>query len=325
MASAVYLFLHGKECINGIMVDVLCIGHAAYDINLPLDAYPVENSKIQVDAFFEEGGGPAANAAYLLSLWGVKCAFAGLVGNDEYGRRIIDDFKAVNTDISMMKTCDKCPTPLSVILVNRNNGSRTIINRKVGGYYLDVSGDLLKELNPKLMLFDGHEPFASLKAIEVFPCAKTILDAGSLRSGTEMLYQKVDYLVASERFALAVSGLPALDDEETMQKCIERLYRENNRHVVVTLGERGLIYAEKGRFNRLPAYKAKAVDTTAAGDIFHGAFAYGILMGMSFHETLKLASMAAAMSVEVSGGRRSIPSLERVRQALLNQNGQTVG
>jgi len=66
-------------------VDLLCIGHAAYDINLCLAEFPRENSKAEIHYLIESGGGPAANAAYLASSWGVRSAFAGLVADDLYG------------------------------------------------------------------------------------------------------------------------------------------------------------------------------------------------------------------------------------------------
>jgi sulfofructose kinase len=300
------------------MIDILCIGHATYDINIPLESYPVENIKIEINSLLEEGGGPAANAACLLSKWGVACAFAGVVGNDVYGNRIVEEFKSIQTDIAFLNVRDDYVTPLSFILVNGLTGSRTIINRKIHGIYAHLDDTALKEINPKVLLFDGHEPDASLKAMEVFPEARTILDAGSLRKGTEVLASRVDYLVSSERFALSVTGLPDLDSEDLRRRCVERLRRLNDKHVIVTLGEKGLIYEEQGNFRYLPAYPAKPVDTTGAGDVFHGAFAYGIFMNMKLLEVLKLSSMAAAMSVEVSGARRSIPGLQQVLEALEN-------
>src|SRR5580698_6735060 len=108
-------------------IDVLCIGHAAYDVSMFVDEFPLENSKRETHTLLEAGGGPAANAAYLLSLWGSSCAFAGLVGDDDYGRRIRKEFEAAGTDVSLLELRSGYQTPLSFILVNRQNGSRTIV------------------------------------------------------------------------------------------------------------------------------------------------------------------------------------------------------
>jgi sugar/nucleoside kinase (ribokinase family) len=90
----------------------------------------------------------------------------------------------------------------------------------------------------------------------------------------------------------------------------------NRREVVVTLGERGVLYLEKGEVRHLPAFPVRAVDTTGAGDIFHGAFAYGVLQGWALAEVVRFAAMTAALSVTRPGARASIPELAEVRAAL---------
>ena len=299
-------------------VEVLAIGHSAYDYSVFVDGFPRENSKLEIRTMAEGGGGPAANAAYLLSRWGVDCSFAGLLGDDFYGERIRREFESVGTDLALAETCSEYATPLSIIMVNTRNGSRTIVNRKAGSNALRLNPSQLIGLSPEVLLFDGHELEASLIALESFPDAVSILDAGSLRSGIRELAGKVSDLVASERFALQASGLPDLASENNQQECLRRLQAmaRPRASVVVTLGERGLIYDAEGTCRRLPAYPAKAVDTTGAGDVFHGAFAYGMLRKVPLDETLKLASMAAALSVRERGGRQSIPSLDAVRKAL---------
>lgn len=298
------------------MVDVLCIGHSAYDVILPLEKYPRENQKYTTNLKVESGGGPAANAAYLLSKWGVSTAYIGLLGDDVYGKKIIDEFVRVGTDISLVRVEENYCTPYSVILVNTSNGSRTIINCSKAYHDLNVSSYELKELNPKVILFDGHELKTSLKAFEIFPDSITVLDAGSVREGTIDLAKKVDYLIASERFALTYCEMNSIDNEIDYGKCIDKLKILSKGQVVVTLGERGLIYEENGEVKKLSAYKVEAVDTTGAGDIFHGAFAYGLIKDFPLLENLKISSLASAISVETLGARKSIPDIKDVFKRL---------
>lgn len=298
------------------MIDVLCIGHACVDMNVLVPFFPRENGKQEISRMNESGGGPAANAAYLLSSWGVPTAFAGLVGDDDRGRRVAEEFGQVGTDVSLLERRSHYATPFSIVMVNEQNGSRTIINRKQEMSFL--SADLIAQtsLSPRVILFDGHEPEASLKAIERFPDAHTVLDAGSLREGTRLLAGRVDYLVSSERFALAATGLTDLRDEAAQDECLAGLQKIAPGHIVVTMGERGLIYADHGRTGRMPAYRVPVIDTTGAGDIFHGAFVYGLLSGQPLVDILKLASAAAALSVSREGGRPSIPELDDVTKFL---------
>jgi sugar/nucleoside kinase (ribokinase family) len=299
------------------MPEILCIGLAVYDISLPLPSYPMENSKMEIQTSHEAGGGPAANAAYLLSTWGVDTAFGGIIGDDIYGRLIMEEFKAVGTDLSLLEVHSSgFQTPIAVILVNRETGSRTIIHRREKTLVYRPDFKLPGKSSPRVLLFDGHEPDASLAAIKMFPEARTILDAGSLRPGTEALAGKVDYLVASERFALSKTGLSDLKSQANRRKCLQCLAELNQGHVTITLGEAGLIHNEDGDCHHLPAYKAETIDTTGAGDIFHGAFAYGVLKDYSLYETLQMASMAASLSVSATGGRQSIPALSLVREKL---------
>lgn len=298
--------------------EVLCVGHAAYDLSVFVSKYPVENSKYETQDLRESGGGPAANAAFLLAKWGMPVAFAGLVGDDDVGQRVRAELARGGVDISLLELRPGHATPFSVILVNRQNGSRTIINRKLPGQFLQLTPEQLAPFSPKVLLFDGHELDASLAALRAFPDAISILDAGSWRDGTARLAGRVHYLAASERFARQTTGLPDLGDEDAQRACVEDLRNKYGAKVVVTLGERGLVADAGEGFQYLPAFPAKTIDTTAAGDIFHGAFAYAIARGLPFSEGLRLSAKAAALSVETPGGRSSIPTLERVQAEIYN-------
>ncbi len=163
------------------------------------------------------------------------------------------------------------------------------------------------------MLFDGHELPASLSALHAFPKAVSILDAGSWREGTAQLAGKVDYLAASQRFAVDATGITDLDTEVHRRQCILQLRKTYDTTVIVTLGEQGVIADDGNGYVHLQAYPAKAVDTTAAGDIFHGAFAYALIQAMPFRACLRFASLAAGLSVRTAGGRCSIPDLAVVK------------
>lgn len=297
-------------------IDVLCVGHAAFDLCVYVDSFPGENSKCETDQLLESGGGPAANAACLLSRWRNHCAFAGLVGDDDEGRRVLEELEAAGTDLSLVEKRHGHATPFSIILVNKQTGSRTVINRKIHGATLNIDKTALARVSPRVLLFDGHELPASMMVANAFPEAISILDAGSMREGTMKLASQVDYLAASERFAVQSCGRIDLQKEAGRRECVARLREQFSTTVIVTLGERGLVADDGTGFICIPAYPAKTVDTTAAGDIFHGAFTHAILHNMPFEEALRFASMTASLSVRVAGGRQSIPPLETVKEAL---------
>ena len=303
------------------MTGTLCVGHACYDVLFSMDGFPVENAKYAVAETRESSGGPACNAASLLGLWGLRCVFAGLVGRDHYGERVAAELAAAGVDTAMLELRDGHPTPLSFIIVNRSGGSRTIINRKSPETLPWIPPEAFRDTwtgeSPGILLFDGHEPEASLAALETFPDALSVLDAGSLRRGTEILSRRVDYCIASERFARDLLG-GRTAASGTAEAALEEMGRRGARFAAITLGERGCIYRNflSGACpGRIPALPVRAVDTTAAGDIFHGAFVFALMESLDFVRGLVFASAAAGLSVEKPGGRESIPGLAETRLA----------
>lgn len=297
-----------------LIMDILCLGHATWDRILTVAEMPAEDSKAEATSLSESGGGPAANAAYLLARWGVAAGFAGVVGDDATGRLIEREFRDAGVDVNTLELRPGHTTPTSTVIVSTRRGTRTIVTHKAATGPLVLSRH--PDTSPPVLLFDGHEADASRQALERYPDAVSILDAGSLRDGTRALAERVDHLVASERFAAQVLGWRSLATREDLEEALAHLYRLNGKTVVITLGIRGLVHGTDRECHHVPAFSATTIDSTAAGDIFHGAYAYAVLHQLPERERLELSSMAAALSVERPGGRASIPSLEEVREAL---------
>jgi len=284
-----------------------------------LDNFPPEDRKIFVHDTDESGGGPAANAAYLLSTWGIKTAFAGCLGDDREAQALLDEFDRVGTDISLVKKNKDFRTPFSSIIVNRAKGTRTILTRHMDPPAYSPDLDLLYRGNaapPKIILADGHQLMATLEAKDRFRDSLLVLDAGSLRDATRTLLLKSDYAVCSEVFGAAFIDQTSLDTMDKARKATLAIQTQCKGQVAITLGKRGVIFVENNKMRSLPAFPVNAVDTTAAGDIFHGAFVFALHEKMSFYDALIFASAAAAISVTRPGGRASIPNLAEVREFL---------
>jgi sugar/nucleoside kinase (ribokinase family) len=295
-------------------VDVLCVGHACWDLSFIVDEFPAENSKIQTDLLLESGGGPAANAAWLLASWGVSTALAAVIGDDDYARRAAAELKQAGVDCRLLERRDGHVTPVSAIFSNRLNGSRTICNRKRATAPLALNHEAVAAIQPRFLLFDGHELNASLEAMKMFPSATTVLDAGSLREGTDVLSRRVDHLVCSERFASQMTG--ERDVAGRWQACLKQLRALNGKVAAVTLGSHGVAFDDGAELALLPALPVKPVDTNAAGDVFHGAFVYALQKQMDVRAAFRLANAAAGLSVQKMGGRPSFPTFELVNKEL---------
>lgn len=298
------------------MNKILCVGHSACDITYVVNEYPIENRKYKVEKTKIMGGGPTGNASYLLGKYGVSPSYITTLGKDLYGNLIEKEFQNVGVDLKNSIIDESYTTPCSMIIVNSSNGSRTILNHRNNN---EVSNDykIKYREKPKIILFDGHEIKLARKVLKEFPEAITVLDGGSYRDETVELGGEVDYLVCSEDFARDYSKVDKIT-EENYHEVFFKVLELNRKNVIITLGEKGCIYLKDGELFLFPAFKTKAIDTTGAGDIFHGAFVYCLNEGYDLEYTLKFSSACASLSVEKIGGRESIPDLNLVLDRIKN-------
>ncbi len=290
---------------------ILCLGHASYDIIMPVPNYPVENFKYRITNKVECGGGPASNAAYLLGKWGMDSSFAGVVGYDTYGNKIKREFEAVHVNMKLLQTNYEKSTTTSFIIINEATGKRTVFNIadeyfKMQKYKIEQPFDVL--------LFDGHDLEASKYALEKCPNAISIIDAGRATEEVIELCNHVKYIVCSKEFAENVTN-QKFDFSEP--KTIASIYlalkdKFKKSVIVITLEEKGSLYKINDSIKLMPIIKVNVKDTTGVGDIYHGAFAYGIANNFDLEKTIKIATIAAGLSAQYIGARYSIPELDEV-------------
>lgn len=290
---------------------ILCVGHAAYDITVPIETFPLENTKNRVHQRIECGGGPASTAAYLLGCWNADVSFAGIVGDDLYGDKIIDEFKRAHVNTDYIEVNKEHTTTSSFILANRENGSRTIFTYRPDHMRMK---DFVLDFEPEIILFDGQEYDISMKLLEQFPKAISIIDAGRDQKEIIDLAKHVDYVVCSKEFAEKVTDIKIdYDRFETLENLYRKMQTIFKGTIVVTLESHGCLYEYNDIIKIMPSIQVKPVDSTGAGDIFHGAFTYGISKHYDLETILKMSNIAGAISVTRVGGRNSIPAVEEMK------------
>jgi len=288
----------------------ICIGHSTFDTTLPMEEYPTENLKYRINTHIECGGGPASNGAYLLAKWGLDTTIASVVGDDFYGDRVIEDFKNIGANTDYLEKRVGHETTSSYIIANMSNGTRTIItskknpirklDKKVEGHY-------------DLILIDGEHPDTAKEVLENNPNAISVLDAGRLTNDRRILGQMVTYLVCSHDFAEEFTHKKTdINDFNTLVEIYNELKDYFKTNVIITLEANGSFTEINGEYKIIPSTKVTAIDSTGAGDIFHGAFTYFIGMGYPLEEAIRYASITGAISVTRIGSRYSIPRLEEV-------------
>ncbi len=285
---------------------VIGLGQASLDLIVTVGGFPAENRKKEVRAFLEQGGGPVATALVSLRRLGLGAAFSGVVSDDYAGERIREGLSEEGVEISALALRPGGESQRAFIIVNSECGSRTILWKRP-----TVSALTADEVRPEwiegagFLLLDGLMEDASMRAAELArgTGVPVMLDAGSPRPGVLGLLPLMDCIVGSEEFSRHFSSDP--------EDAVRRISAHGASTVTITLGSRGSVTWHEGRVFRTPAFSVRAVDTTGAGDVFHGGYIFGLLKGWDLEKTLRFASAFAALKCLEPGGRTGIPNLER--------------
>lgn len=291
---------------------ILCIGNSAYDITFLLPSYPKENYKYKTNEVIKCGGGTCSNSAYLLSKWGLDVYFASVVGNDHYGKLIFNELKSVGVKTNYFELRDNFDTNVSYIVVNKENGSRTIISSNSVNNM--INNDINIDIVPDILLIDGREYELSKNIIKRYQNMISVIDASNNTEQVKELCKLCDYVVCSKNFMSEVSNIDIsnLDNLKEAFNILEEMFDSN---IIVTLEEKGSAYRNiDGEIEVVPSISVKVFDTTGAGDIFHGAFVYGLANNWNMNKILKFSNIAGALSTTKYGGRNSIFELSEVEK-----------
>ena len=281
------------------------VGQCSLDYLALVEGFPAEDTKQEARRLVIEGGGPAATAMVSLQRLGVEASFSGVVSDDDAGDRIREGLASEGLDVTGLVTRPGGESQTAFIVVNTGSGSRTILWKRPTVAPLSPE-ELAPELktSANLLLVDGLMMEASLAAAALAreKGVTVLLDAGSLRPGMMDLARLSDHIVCSEKFARELAPTP--------EGALKELSRLKPASATVTLGPEGSVTLAAGEVFTQRAFSVDVVDTTGAGDVFHGGYAYGVMRGWDIRKTVEFASAFAALKCEEPGGRSGIPGLE---------------
>ncbi len=299
------------------MAKILSVGHSVLDLIFCVDSLPQKDGKFLVHDFISIGGGPAANAAVAIAKLGAESYFAGRVAADNYGQNVIDELKDYGVHCDYVAKIKQASTSLSAVIVDKN-GNRQIMNYK--DKRLD---DYIEHLKPipwqefDAILVDVRWMKGAEYALEQ---AKkfgipTILDADVSEASTANLVALAGYSIFSQ------PGLCQLVGENEPYKALRKAKERFAGELAVTLGEEGFLFFDDEEIKQHAAIKVTAKDTTGAGDVFHGAFAYHMASHkQNMEKALTFAAYTAALKCTKLGGRKGIPSKDEVLQFIQKNN-----
>jgi len=293
--------------------DVVGIGLNSVDFLSVVPEFPTPNSKMEMLRFSKQGGGQVATAMVALSRWGVKTKYIGKVGEDELGQFSLHSIHQEGVDVSSVTIEPNATNQFAMIIVEGPSGERTIIwNRDERLMYRE--GELRKEevCSGKLLHLDGHDIHAAIQ------CARwakeegipIVIDLDKVEPLTSELIKEIDFVITSSRFPMLYTGI---SDRE---KALLELQKYTPGFLCTTLGHEGAMAMVNGEFIYAEGFKVKAVDTTGAGDVFHGGFIYGLLQNWEVAEILRFANAVAALKCRELGGRKGIPTLKETQKFL---------
>ncbi|MDZ7374886.1 MAG: PfkB family carbohydrate kinase [candidate division KSB1 bacterium] len=297
--------------------DCVGVGICALDHLALLPHFPTADEKLDLIAFSVQGGGPVPTALATMARFGAKVSYIGKVGSDTYGRQVLAELEQFGVDVSGVVIDPHSRTARSYIWVDSQTAKRTVVLDRSSTRNLqpeEVRRDLVQEA--RFLLTDARESEACLRAVELAKeaGANIVLDLGSVRERSETFLELAQFPVVSDVFVRKFYG--AISAEEA----VRRLLGYGAEAAVVTLGPEGACFAERNSaIYHLPAFRVKAVDTTGAGDVFHGAFVYALAMGEGLASAVRFASAAAALKCRQLGGRLGIPALREVQELLEQQ------
>lgn len=297
------------------------LGLNSVDLVAVVAEYPVSNSKQRLQRFARLPGGQTATAMAVAARLGWRASYVGRFGDDELGALSRSSLTDEGVDIAASRTVPDATNQFAVVLVDARSGDRTVLWDRHPALTMDPSE--VPEpaiLAGRMLLVDCHETAAATRAAR---CARaagipTVLDVEKVRPGITELLQQTDVIIAAEAFPMELTGC------DTPGRALAAIAHEfHTPLVVVTLGAEGSLARCGCQEIRTPAFRLDCIDSTGAGDAFHGGFAAACLRSpaepVDVEEALVYANAVAALNCRALGARGGMPTQDEVGRLLSGQ------
>lgn len=282
------------------------------DTLITLPNFPKEDTKLRATSTVTAGGGPVGTGLVTVSKLGEKASYIGVLSDDNCGKFLVKDFEKYGVGVNDISIMPNFQSFTSVVWLNEQKGTRTCVFDK-GNLPALVLNESQKEAiaNADLLMVDGNELSAAVEGAKFARehGTKVLYDAGGLYDGVEELLKVTDILIPSFEFSLAHTGC---DNAIDAAKKLYDMYKPEV--VVITCGKDGGILYNGSDVIEYPIYPADVVDSNGAGDVFHGAFAAGVVKGYDYEKCCHFASAVSAIKCMNVGARESAPDFETVKK-----------
>ena len=299
------------------MSDISVLGIFVADISFSGPKIPSVGETILGNKYNVGPGGKGCNQAIAIARLGGNVNFISKIGKDSYGELALNTLKKNNINIENIMQDEKLQTGVAGILVDQNSG-KNAINVIVGAPSSLKVSEIEKQINliksSKIFLTQLEVPkdvtLHCLKTAKENGCI-TILNPAPASEITKEFFSKIDYFTPNETEAEFYTGIKITNEKEAKQAA-EKLLNLGIKKVIITLGEKGLLYTDGKEVIYLKANSVKAIDTTGAGDAFNGGLAYGLSKDKPINECLELANKVAGISTMKLGAGDAMPFLKDI-------------
>jgi ribokinase len=290
-------------------VDVVGLGYCSLDYLGIVPGRPeFDADTVSLSDFAKSGGGPVSTALVALARLGARTGYIGVLGKDEGGAFLKGEFEREGVDLRRLRMQAGARSQICMVLVEAGTGRRSILCYRAAGELVLDEADRTYLSSARYLHLDGNHMGAAITAAR-WACADGVtvsFDANRPRPRLDELLPLVDVLIASERFP------PAYTAQEDPVRAGRSLLEMGPEIVVITLGAEGCLCLWEDQAIPVPGFQVDVVDTTGAGDAFHGAFLYGLLQGWELERTAVFANAVAAINCTHLSGRAGLPSLSEV-------------
>ena len=299
---------------------VLVVGSCSIDMIVQVDRIPRIGETVIGGKFNSAGGGKGANQAVTAARAGASVEFVGRVGRDDFGKNIVSGLKADGIKVARIQVDPREPSGIAFIFVG-GGGENSIAVASGANLRItprDVAAAKASFSKEAILLVQLETPLAAVAAAVSLAHRRgmhVILNPAPARALPDALLRKVDIITPNEHEAESLTGIK-VDGAPAAQAAAKRLHEKGVGTVIITLGSRGAFVSAGGVGALMPAFKAKAVDTTAAGDVFNGALAVALAEGRPLPDAVRFGQAAASISVTRLGAQPSAPTRAEIDRLL---------
>jgi sulfofructose kinase len=300
------------------LFDLAGVGLNSTDTLILVPHFPAYAGKARFETEIVSPGGQVASALVTGATLGLRVKYIGVVGDDEGGRIQLASLREAGIDIEDVQVRVGCPNQTAYIVIDQSTGERTVFWSRPGCLRLEPESVTIEKIAGARMLhIDGHDTPTVEKA------AKLARSQGiPVSADVDTMYQGFDRVLGSVDYLIASSGFPSEWTGEADPFHALRMIQDEYRMTMaaMTLGADGALARVDGRFLYSPGFLVNCVDTTGAGDVFHGAFCYAVLGEMPIFDALEFANAMAALNCTKLGARGGIATVNAAQA--LRKNGE---